>query len=189
MSHDSAPSSIFKISELTRLIASQLIVISPKSAVSLACGSRYLEEPVLSTLWEMQGSLCTLLEVLPGEVHNLQDGWAHRCVVRGPDLSSGGANAQVLIQVHDRGGSVTRGLEQDSSLRVLDAPRRGVRLASPCRGYLPQNAPQFTRWWMVPSVARFILDHHGIQPSLRRSILLPAFEDDFYLQLMAIEEP
>ena len=36
--------------------------------MNLACVSRYLEEPVLSTLWEGQPSLCTLLKVLPGDV-------------------------------------------------------------------------------------------------------------------------
>jgi len=40
---------------------------------------------------------------------------------------------------------------------------------------------------MVPSVAKFILDHDENQPPLRRSILLPAFEDDFRLQLMVTE--
>lgn len=63
---DNAPSRIFNISELVRLIASQLILISRKSAVNLACACRSLEEPVLSTLWEKQSALYTLLEVLPG---------------------------------------------------------------------------------------------------------------------------
>jgi len=121
------PHSIFKISELARAIASQLIPINLKSAVSLACACRYLEEPVLSTLWEIQGSLRILLEVLPGEVHELEDGWGvDRRVVRGPDLSSGDASAHVFIGlVHDRRGSVVGGLEQSPPLRVLDAPRPG----------------------------------------------------------------
>ena len=56
---------IFEISELTRLIASQLVLVSKGSTVNLARSSRYLEEPALSTLWETQSSLCILLEVLP----------------------------------------------------------------------------------------------------------------------------
>ena len=86
MIHDSAPHRIFKISELARLITSQLILISRRSAVNLACACRYLEEPVLSTLWETQSSLCNLLRVLPKET------WSHRyigpckCLVRSPDL-------------------------------------------------------------------------------------------------------
>ena len=56
----------FKINELTRLIAAQLVLIDKKSAVNLACVSRRLEEPVLSTLWETQESFSRLLRVLPG---------------------------------------------------------------------------------------------------------------------------
>jgi len=67
MTHDSTSHRIFKISELTRLIASQLVLISRKSAVNLACACRSLEEPNLSTLWETQSSFFTLLEVLPRE--------------------------------------------------------------------------------------------------------------------------
>ena len=65
MIHDSAPHHVSGISELVRLVASHLIPISRKSAVDLACGCRHLEEPVLSTLWETQSSLCVLLKVLP----------------------------------------------------------------------------------------------------------------------------
>ena len=65
--HDTTPHRVFKISELTRLIASQLVLTSRQSAVNLACACRSLEEPVLSTLWETQWSLRTLLEVLPKE--------------------------------------------------------------------------------------------------------------------------
>ena len=56
---------VFKIGELTRLIASQLVSISQRSAVNLACACRCLEEPVLSTLWETQPLLYTLLMTLP----------------------------------------------------------------------------------------------------------------------------
>ena len=86
MIHDNTPSHIFKISELTRLIASQLVLISQKSAVNFACACRCLEEPILSTLWETQWSLCALLKVLP------ETTWDYECpffgihVVRDLDL-------------------------------------------------------------------------------------------------------
>ena len=68
MTHNGTPHHVLKISELTRLIASQLVLThSRKSAVNLACACRCLEEPVLSTLWETQSSLITLLRVLPKE--------------------------------------------------------------------------------------------------------------------------
>ena len=67
MIHDNTPHRIFEITELTRAIASQLILTSRKSTVDLARTCRYLEEPALSTLWETQGSLDTLLKVLPEE--------------------------------------------------------------------------------------------------------------------------
>ena len=67
MIHDGMPHRIFKISELTRVIANHLVLISPKSAVDLACTCRYIEEPTLNMLWETQWSLCTLLKVLPQE--------------------------------------------------------------------------------------------------------------------------
>jgi len=67
MIDDSAPHRVFKIDELTRLITSQLIHANQESAVNLACACRYLEEPVLSTLWEIQESLHNLLETLPGD--------------------------------------------------------------------------------------------------------------------------
>ena len=67
MIDDNTPYRIFKISELTRLIASQLVLLSRKSATNLARVCRSLEEPVLSTLWEIQLSLPTLLKVLPEE--------------------------------------------------------------------------------------------------------------------------
>ena len=72
MNHDSTPHRIFKISELTRLIAAYLILIDPKGVVSLACTCRCLEEPALGTLWETQRSLCTPLRVLPEETWNCE---------------------------------------------------------------------------------------------------------------------
>ena len=58
MIHESTPECVFMISELTQVIASHLVIISKRSAVNLARASRYLEGPVLSTLWEKQDSLC-----------------------------------------------------------------------------------------------------------------------------------
>ena len=65
MIHDSAPLRVFRVSELTRIIASQLVLTSQESAVNLACTCRCLEGPALSALWEIQASLHTLLKVLP----------------------------------------------------------------------------------------------------------------------------
>ena len=85
MIHGGAPHRIFRISELTRLIASQLILISEGNTVNLACTCRYLEEPALSTLWETQGSLEILLKALPGETWDFEEvGWDR--VVCGLDL-------------------------------------------------------------------------------------------------------
>jgi len=72
MTHDSTPHRVIKISELTRLIAKKLVLISRKSAVNLACACRCLEEPVLSTLWETQRLFVTLLRVLPKETWEFQ---------------------------------------------------------------------------------------------------------------------
>lgn len=83
MIRDSTSSRIFNIGELSRLIAGQLVLISRKSAVNLARTCRSLEEPVLSTLWEAQWSLCTLLETLPEETWQLQHPEFDRQVVRG----------------------------------------------------------------------------------------------------------
>ena len=85
---------VLKIGELTRLIASQLVLISQKSAVDLACSSQYLEEPVLSTLWETQSSFCTLLEVLPRQTWHIQGGGAGwDSTVRGLNLLLEKSNA------------------------------------------------------------------------------------------------
>ena len=123
MIRDSGSHRIFKIDELTRLIAGQLVLISRGSAVNLACACRYLEEceykePVLSTLWEKRWSLHTLLE----------RGWEHPTaihgarVVRGPNPLLEESNTHVVTLVGGRGGSTTRGLEQSPALCVLDAP-------------------------------------------------------------------
>ena len=96
MVDDSASHRVFKISELTRAIASELIPISEESTVNLACTCRFLEEPVLSALWETQPWVKTLLEVLPQETWNREyvefyNGWE----VRDLDLSLDVSNAQV----------------------------------------------------------------------------------------------
>jgi len=96
MIHDGAPNRVFKISELTKLIASQLVLTSPKSAVDLACSSPYLEEPVLSALWRTQSSLYTLLEVLPRQTwytENQDEGLG--CRVHDLNLPSGKLNLEI----------------------------------------------------------------------------------------------
>ena len=76
MIDDSAPHCVFKIDELTRLIARHLIPCNRESARNFACACRYLEEPVLSVLWKSQESPCTLLETLPGDTW----GWGDRAL-------------------------------------------------------------------------------------------------------------
>ena len=161
MTHDSTPHRIFKISELTRLIASQLVLISRKSTVNFACACRSLEEPNLSTLWEIQRSLFTLLEVLPRETRKYQRPEIGRYAVRGLDPPPEGLKAQAPIALaRGRGGSIAKGLEQSQALRVLDAPSYSGRADIPRRGNLQKITLQFTSWWMVPGVARFVLVHH-----------------------------
>jgi len=80
MTYDSTPHRVLKINELTRLIANQLVLISRKSAVNLACVCRSLEEPNLSALWEAQSSLFTLLGVLS------EGTWELRCLKFGGDM-------------------------------------------------------------------------------------------------------
>ena len=119
MIHESAPHRVFKIAELARPIADQLVLTSPKSAANLALVSRCLEEPALSVLWGTQRSLYTLLMVLPRE--NRGRGWDNEvCEL---DLRSEEQNAKCrVIVVQDLGRSVTGGLDQSPALRVLDAP-------------------------------------------------------------------
>ena len=83
MTHDSTPRRVFEIDELTRLIASQLVLISRQSTVNLACTCRSLEEPNLSTLWETQSSMSTLLGVLPKETWKTRYREYGECVVCG----------------------------------------------------------------------------------------------------------
>ena len=56
---------IFEISELVRLIADELVEVSPRAAVSFALTCRSLEEPALCPLWKRQESFGRLLLVLP----------------------------------------------------------------------------------------------------------------------------
>lgn len=85
-SDDSAAHRVFKISELTRAIASHLTLISRGSTVNLARTCRCLEEPVLSTLWETQSRLTTLLELLPKKYHRYT---GSGCMRKVPDLGVG----------------------------------------------------------------------------------------------------
>ena len=89
MIHDNAPNRVFKISVLTKLIASQLVLLSRASTTNFACACRYLEEPVLSTLWETQLMLKPLLEVLPGSTWEYE---RSTDVVRSLDISSKESN-------------------------------------------------------------------------------------------------
>ena len=95
MINDGTPHRIFRISELTRAIASHLVLIGPGSTVNLACACRYLEEPALSTLWETQQSLCTLLEVLPEDNLGWKNPDFNTNVVCSLNLLSDGSNTQV----------------------------------------------------------------------------------------------
>ena len=84
MIHDSTPYHVLNISELTRLIASQLVLIgAEKSAVNLACACRSLEEPILSTLWETKCHFFTLLQVLPEGTWELRGSGSAENLVRG----------------------------------------------------------------------------------------------------------
>lgn len=126
MIHNSTPHSIFKISELTRSIAGQLVLISRKSAVNLACSSRYLEEPVLSALWETQSSLFTLLELLPEHTWCIEEednGWCGTVSDLDLQLEKSKAEFRVIL-VQDHGGPIAGGLEQGTTFRVLDASGR-----------------------------------------------------------------
>ena len=122
---DNTPERVFKIGELARVIARHLILVSPESTVNLACACRYLEEPVLSTLWETQSSWSVLLETLPSNTW----GWEYlglgpnRHVVRGLNLPLEESMFNPWgISVLAPGESIVRGLEQSPPLRVLDAP-------------------------------------------------------------------
>ena len=95
MVSDGAPHRVFKISELSSAIASQLIPISRGSTVNLARTCRYLEEPVLGALWGEQPWVVILLKVLPGGLDRKyimsKNGWE----VCGRDVSLEAPNAQV----------------------------------------------------------------------------------------------
>jgi len=92
MIHDPASHRVFKVDELIRLIARQLVP-SKRSAVNLACASRWLEEPVLSTLWEKQQYLEILLETLPKGTWSRRYTGYGEIVVRGLDLLLEKSNA------------------------------------------------------------------------------------------------
>ena len=123
MNHDNTSHRVFKIGELTRLVASQLVSISQRSAVNLACACRCLEEPVLSTLWETQPLLYTLLMTLPEDTWGQWGNVEYNRIEVWPGPCDGGVKTlkfrDALVQAH--GGSTTGGLEQSPTLRVLDA--------------------------------------------------------------------
>lgn len=81
MIDDGTPNRVFKISELARAIASQLVLIDQQSAVNLACTCQDLEESALSALWETQRLLDKLLEVLPEETWDYGDPESGKFVV------------------------------------------------------------------------------------------------------------
>lgn len=65
----SMPHPIVEISELTQVIADNLLLDGKRGLVSLACTCRALEEQALSTLWSEQPSLRTLVKsTLPPEI-------------------------------------------------------------------------------------------------------------------------
>ena len=65
-------SQVFIVDELATLVATHLVEISPRSAVSLALTCRALEVPALSALWEAQQSITSFIaHVLPEDV------WRH----------------------------------------------------------------------------------------------------------------
>jgi len=59
------PHQIFNIDELLRLVITELVITSPRTAVSFALARRSFEEPTLSSLWEKQHSLTVLVKVIP----------------------------------------------------------------------------------------------------------------------------
>ena len=85
-----------------------------------------------------------------------------------------------VMLVLDHRGPIARGLEQSPALRVLDAPALRGSVVAPRRGHLQQVTPQFTSRWMVSGVEIFIFVDHRNQSPLRRTVLRPAFGDDFH---------
>ena len=166
MIQDSTPHRVFKIDELARLIASHLVLTSPKSTANLARTCRHLEVPVLSTLWTTQSSLRTLLEVLPEEnwdyYYPAETSWG---VVRGLDLAFGRSDAdvcdyhfQLVIsgdpspeawnKVH-RYASWMRKLHLNWFSPIEDDAILKFRLNSPASGWFP--ALQELRWFITRS--------------------------------------
>ena len=62
-------SQVFSVDELATLIATHLVEISPRSAVSLALTCRALEVPALIALWGTQDSIRSFItHVLPEDI-------------------------------------------------------------------------------------------------------------------------
>ena len=121
MTHDSTPLRVFRISELTRIIASQLILTSRESAVNFAC-TRRCSKNRSSARYGTQKSLPVLLRMLPKTTWYV-DNSGRDCTVCGLDLPVPERTTLKLgvILARDRWGSIARGLEQGPTLRVLDA--------------------------------------------------------------------
>ena len=190
MIHDSTSHLVFKIGELTRHIANQLVLISPPSAVNLACTCRYLEEPVLSTLWEKQKSLRTLLEALPDETWRTEEAvWDHK--VRDMHLPLAKLEAQVRLyqfrivgnpppEVWDRVrryASWMRGIRVDEGSALGEDTVYKLRLNSPPGGWFPTL--QELSWSITRSNLPYIANLF-FSPHLRKVSVSVAWSWDDY---------
>ena len=71
------------VDEILREVTTWLIQIHYPTIVSLACCAKFLEEPALSTLWDCQETLPTLIKTLPPDSWELHTGEAENIIVRG----------------------------------------------------------------------------------------------------------
>ena len=135
MTSDSAAHRVLKTSEITRPVASQLILIAGlKSVVNFACACRHLEAPVLSTLWETQSSIRTLLRVFPSGTLVYD---SYTITVRCQGFLLGKSNAQVQDHYSSRSVKIRRRkLGSDSS-----ATRLGCTKPMYIRGWSLVRAP------------------------------------------------
>jgi len=137
MIDDSAPHRVFKIAELARPIANQLVLAGQqKSAVNLARVCRCLEEPVLSTLWATELSLRTLLMVLPRK--NRYSGWNHVVCWLGFRLEEQIAECRVIAGRSASWGIRRRRLGPESGATRLGCAGSG-RTTRPSSGWTPSG--------------------------------------------------
>ena len=200
MIHDSTPHRVFKIGELTRLIAIQLVRISQPSAVSLACACRYLEEPVLSTLWEKQRSMHTLLEVLPDETWCTNDTLWGSYLVRGihpppswrnrtPELMLfqfkvvGDPSPEAWDRVR-RYASWMRAVRIDENSAIGKDTFCKLRLNSPPGGWFPSL--RWLSWSIARSNIPYVADLFFSSHLKRVSISVALWLDDYKDVLPAI---